>query len=117
MSPALCTPQEVQFRDQGPQNAGICLSAIRSLPSLPPSTNLQHATLSACSSGSLDPSHVLLAIGLPEEKAHGSIRFTFGKDTTQEDVDYTVEKLVAIIENLRAMSPLFAEIKGGQKYV
>ena len=62
---------------------------------------------SACSSGSLDPSHVLLAIGVPEEVAHGSIRFTFGKENTVEEVDYTVEKLKETVERLRAMSPLF----------
>ena len=62
---------------------------------------------SACSSGSLEPSHVLLAIGVPEEIAHGSIRFTFGKENTVEEVDYTVEKLKEIVNRLRAMSPLF----------
>ncbi len=61
---------------------------------------------SACTSGSLDPSHVLLAIGLPHETAHGSLRLTMGKDNTQEDVDYILEVLPPIIKNLRAMSPL-----------
>jgi len=61
---------------------------------------------SACTSGSLDPSHVLLAIGLPHETAHGSLRLTMGKDNTQEDVDYVLEKLPPIIKNLRIMSPL-----------
>ena len=62
---------------------------------------------SACSSGSLEPSHVLLAIGVPEETAHGSIRFTFGKENTVEEVDYTVEKLKETVQRLRAMSPLY----------
>ena len=62
---------------------------------------------SACSSGSLEPSHVLLAIGIPEEIAHGSIRFTFGKENTMEEVDYTVDKLKEQVLRLRAMSPLF----------
>ncbi len=62
---------------------------------------------SACSSGSLEPSHVLLALGVPEELAHGSIRFTFGKENTVEEVDYTVEKLKEIVDRLRKMSPLF----------
>ena len=62
---------------------------------------------SACSSGSLEPSHVLLAIGIPEEIAHGSIRFTFGKENTMEEVDYTVDKLKEQVSRLRAMSPLF----------
>jgi cysteine desulfurase len=61
---------------------------------------------SACTSGSLDPSHVLLAIGLPHETAHGSLRLTMGKDNTIEDVDYVLEKLPPIIKNLRLMSPL-----------
>jgi cysteine desulfurase len=61
---------------------------------------------SACTSDSLDPSHVLLAIGLPHETAHGSLRMTMGKDNTQEDVDYVLQVLPPIIHNLRAMSPL-----------
>ncbi|MBN2878709.1 MAG: cysteine desulfurase NifS [Clostridia bacterium] len=61
---------------------------------------------SACTSGSLDPSHVLLAIGLPHEIAHGSVRYTFGKMNTMEDVEYTIENMVKIVERLRAMSPL-----------
>ncbi len=62
---------------------------------------------SACSSGSLDPSHVLLAIGVPIEVAHGSIRFSFGKENTMEQVDYVVDKLKEIVNNLREMSPLY----------
>lgn len=61
---------------------------------------------SACTSGSLDPSHVLLAIGLPHETAHGSLRLTMGKGNTIEDVDYILEKLPPIIKTLRTMSPL-----------
>ena len=56
---------------------------------------------SACTSGSLDPSHVLLAIGLPHEIAHGSLRLTLGEDTTKEDLDYTLEQLKEIIGKLR----------------
>ena len=70
---------------------------------------------SACSSGSLDPSHVLLAIGVPIEVAHGSIRFSFGKDNTMEEVEYTVDKLKESIAKLRAMSPLF-NLKEGEKF-
>ena len=62
---------------------------------------------SACSSGSLEPSHVLLALGVPEGLAHGSIRFTFGKHNTEEEVDYAVEVLKTAVERLRGMSPLF----------
>ncbi|MBE6081874.1 MAG: cysteine desulfurase NifS [Tissierellaceae bacterium] len=64
---------------------------------------------SACTSGSLDPSHVLLAIGLPHEIAHGSLRLTLGDFNTEEDVDYVIEKLTEIVARLRAMSPLYDE--------
>ncbi|AFA47766.1 cysteine desulfurase NifS [Acetobacterium woodii] len=64
---------------------------------------------SACTSGSLDPSHVLLAIGLPAGVAHGSLRLTIGKNTTTEDIDYVVENLIQIIERLRKMSPINAD--------
>lgn len=63
---------------------------------------------SACSSGSLEPSHVLLALGLPEELAHGSIRFSFGKHNTIEEIDYAVDVLKNAVERLRNMSPLFS---------
>lgn len=62
---------------------------------------------SACSSGSLEPSHVLLAMGVPEGLTHGSIRFSFGKDNTPEEVDYAVDRLKEIVVKLRALSPLF----------
>ncbi|MDE5755537.1 MAG: cysteine desulfurase NifS [Clostridia bacterium] len=62
---------------------------------------------SACSSGSLEPSYVLLSIGVPIEVAHGSIRFSFGKNNTLEEAKYTVEKLVQTVETLRKMSPLY----------
>ncbi|MCL2828457.1 MAG: cysteine desulfurase NifS [Oscillospiraceae bacterium] len=64
---------------------------------------------SACSSGSLDPSHVLLAIGLPHEIAHGSVRLSLGEENTEADVDYILETLPNIVEKLRAMSPLWEE--------
>lgn len=72
---------------------------------------------SACSSGSLEPSHVLLAMGIPEELAHGSIRFSFGKHNTAEEVDYAIEVIKNTVERLRRMSPLFKEIKGEEKNV
>ena len=62
---------------------------------------------SACSSGSLEPSHTLLAIGVPVEIAHGSIRFSLGKDNTKEQIDYTLDVLVEVVERLRKMSPLY----------
>ncbi|MBU5459032.1 cysteine desulfurase NifS [Anaerostipes sp. MSJ-23] len=64
---------------------------------------------SACTSGSLDPSHVLLAIGLPHEIAHGSLRMTLGEETTKEDMDYVVDKLKEIVDRLRTMSPLYED--------
>lgn len=64
---------------------------------------------SACTSGSLEPSHVLLAMGIPPEVAHGSIRLTLGKDNTEEDVDYFLEVMEPIVERLRSMSPLNEE--------
>ncbi|MCM1289241.1 MAG: cysteine desulfurase NifS [Corallococcus sp.] len=70
---------------------------------------------SACSSGSLDPSHVLLAMGVPIEISHGSIRFSFGKNNTIEEVDYTVDALKETIAKLREMSPLF-NLKSGGTY-
>ena len=65
---------------------------------------------SACTSGSLDPSHVLLAIGLPHEVAHGSLRLSFGTETSMEDIEYILEKLPPIIQRLRDMSPLWERI-------
>lgn len=71
---------------------------------------------SACTSGSLDPSHVLLSIGLPHEIAHGSLRLTLGEKSTQEDVDYVLEVLPPIIQRLRDMSPLWEDyIKKGEQ--
>jgi cysteine desulfurase len=62
---------------------------------------------SACTSGSLDPSHVLLAMGLTHEIAHGSLRLTLGRDNTEADVDYVLQEVPMIVERLRAMSPLY----------
>lgn len=69
--------------------------------------NIAVSSGSACSSGSLEPSHVLLAMGLPEGLAHGSIRFSFGKHNTMEEADYAVDALKEIVLRLRALSPLF----------
>mgnify|MGYP002586706556 CR=1 FL=1 len=70
---------------------------------------------SACTSGSLDPSHVLLAIGLPHEIAHGSLRMTLSEETTMEDVDFTVDRLKEIVAHLRSMSPLYEDFMKKQK--
>ena len=70
---------------------------------------------SACTSGSLDPSHVLLAIGLPHEIAHGSLRMTLSEETTMEDVDFVVDRLKEIVAHLRSMSPLYEDFMKKQK--
>ena len=70
---------------------------------------------SACTSGSLDPSHVLLAIGLPHEVAHGSLRLSLSEYNTQEEVDYVLEELPKIVTYLRNMSPVWDELEKGEK--
>ena len=65
---------------------------------------------SACTSGSLDPSHVLLAIGLPHAVAHGSLRLTLSEETTDEDVDYMLQVIPGVVQRLREMSPLWETI-------
>ncbi|WKV08942.1 cysteine desulfurase NifS [Thermoanaerobacterium sp. CMT5567-10] len=72
---------------------------------------------SACTAGSIDPSHVLLAIGLPEEIAHGSLRLTIGEENTEEEIDTVINKLPKIVDRLRQMSPLFERIKEEKKLV
>ena len=66
---------------------------------------------SACSSDELQPSHVLLAMGIPHELAHGTLRFSLGKYNTKEEIDYTIKQVTKIVEKLRALSPLWNEIK------
>ncbi len=68
---------------------------------------------SACTSGSLDPSHVIMALGVKHEHAHGSLRLSLSKYTTQEEVDFTIEQLKPIVERIRNMSPLFEDFKKG----
>ena len=70
---------------------------------------------SACTSGSLDPSHVLLAIGLPHEIAHGSLRLTLNEEITKEDIDYVVDSLKEIVAYIRQMSPLYEDFLKKQK--
>ena len=91
-----------------PGNVNFCFEFIEgeSLLLLLDNQGIAASSGSACTSGSLDPSHVLMALGLPHEIAHGSLRLTIGDFTTEEDVDYTVEKLVGIVEKLREISPL-----------
>lgn len=70
---------------------------------------------SACTSGSLDPSHVLLAIGVPHEVAHGSLRLTLSEYTTEKEVDYIIEKVPEAVKRLRDMSPVWRELQEGKR--
>ena len=92
-----------------PNNVNVCFRYIEgeSLLLLLDRAGIAGSSGSACTSGSLDPSHVLLAIGLPHEIAHGSLRLTLGASTTEEDVDYAIECLKNIVSRLREMSPLY----------
>lgn len=94
-----------------PNNAHFCFRFIEgeSLLILLDQNGICGSSGSACTSGSLDPSHVLLAIGLPHEIAHGSLRLTLSEMTTTEEIDFTVEQLKKIIERLRSMSPLYED--------
>lgn len=102
-----------------PNNANFCFRFIEgeSMLILLDQAGICGSSGSACTSGSLDPSHVLLAIGLPHEIAHGSLRLTLSPETTMEDIDYTVDTLKKIIERLRGMSPLYEDFvrKNGGK--
>ena len=97
--------------DRLPNNANFCFRFIEgeSMLILLDQAGICGSSGSACTSGSLDPSHVLLAIGLPHEIAHGSLRLTLSEKTTLEDIDYTVDKLKEIIARLRSMSPLYED--------
>lgn len=94
-----------------PGNVNVCFRFIEgeSILLLLDSYGICASSGSACTSGSLDPSHVLLAIGLPHEIAHGSLRLTIGERTTEEDVDRVLEVLPKIVKRLRDMSPLYDE--------
>ncbi|MBO5069636.1 MAG: cysteine desulfurase NifS [Roseburia sp.] len=98
-------------KDRLPNNANFCFRYIEgeSLLILLDQKGICGSSGSACTSGSLDPSHVLLAIGLPHEIAHGSLRLTLSEKTTMEEIDYTVGELKKIVERLRSMSPLYED--------
>lgn len=100
-----------------PGNANICFKFIEG-ESILLSLDFEGVCASsgsACTSGSLDPSHVLLAIGLPHEIAHGSLRLTLGESTTFDDIDYVINVLPPIIKRLRDMSPLWEDFLKGEK--
>ncbi len=94
-----------------PNNVNLCFQFVEgeSLLIMLDMKGICGSSGSACTSGSLDPSHVLLAIGLPHEIAHGSLRLTLGADTTLEDIDYTVDAIKEIVTQLREMSPLYED--------
>lgn len=102
-----------------PNNFNMCFEGIEgeSLLLLLDDAGVCASSGSACTSGSLDPSHVLLAIGRPHEVAHGSLRLTLSKYTTQEEIDYVIKKVPEIVDYLRKMSPVWDELqKGERKY-
>lgn len=100
-----------------PNNANFCFQFIEgeSLLLLLDNKGICGSSGSACTSASLDPSHVLLAIGLPHEIAHGSLRLTLSGEITKEDIDYTIDSVKAVVERLRSMSPLWDDFIKNQK--
>ena len=103
-----------------PGNVSFCFEGIEgeSMLLLLDDKGIAASSGSACTSGSLDPSHVLLAIGRPHEVAHGSLRLTLGAETTEEEIDYTIQAVAEVVERLRAMSPVWDELqKGVRSYV
>ncbi len=98
-------------KDRLPGNANFCFRFVEgeSILILLDQLGICASSGSACTSGSLDPSHVLLAIGLPHETAHGSLRISLSEDTTMEEIDYVANELKKIIERLRSMSPLYED--------
>lgn len=103
--------------DRLPNNVNFCFRFIEgeSLLILLDQLGICASSGSACTSGSLDPSHVLLAIGLPHEIAHGSLRITLSEEIAQEDMDFVADELKKIVERLRGMSPLYEDFVKGQK--
>lgn len=101
---------------RSPNNANFCFRFIEgeSLLIMLDQRGICASSGSACTSGSLDPSHVLLAIGLPHEIAHGSLRLTLSEQTTLEDVDYVADSIKAVVERLRSMSPLYEDFVKSQ---
>ena len=100
-----------------PSNVNFCFEGIEgeSLLLLLDAAGICASSGSACTSGSLDPSHVLLAIGRPHEVAHGSLRLSLCHDTTEEQVDYILEKVPGIVEYLRNMSPMWKDLESGKR--
>lgn len=110
-----------RYENRLPGNVNVCFKYIEgeSVLLLLDDAGICASSGSACTSGALDPSHVLLAIGLPHEIAHGSLRLTLGEGTTEEDVDYVLDVIPGIVTRLREMSPLWEDVvkKGGSSNV
>ncbi len=103
-----------------PGNVNFCFEGIEgeSLLLLLDDKGIAASSGSACTSGSLDPSHVLLAIGRPHEVAHGSLRLTLSEETTREEIDQTIQAVTEVVDRLRRMSPVWDELqKGVRSYV
>lgn len=100
-----------------PGNVNMCFEGIEgeSLLLLLDMKGIMASSGSACTSGSLDPSHVLLAIGLPHEVAHGSLRLTLSEENTLDEMEYIIEKVPAVVEYLRNMSPVWDELEKGER--
>ena len=100
-----------------PGNVSFCFEGIEgeSLLLLLDAKGICASSGSACTSGSLDPSHVLLAIGRPHEVAHGSLRLTLSEENTQEEVDYIIEETTKVVKYLRELSPVWKELLSGER--
>ena len=100
-----------------PGNVSFCFEGIEgeSLFLLLDAKGICASSGSACTSGSLDPSHVLLAIGRPHEVAHGSLRLTLSEENTQEEVDYIIEETTKVVKYLRDLSPVWKELLSGER--
>ena len=100
-----------------PGNVNFCFEGIEgeSLLLLLDAKGIEASSGSACTSGSLDPSHVLLALGLPHEVAHGSLRLSLSEMTTEEQVDYMLQEIPGVVEYLRNMSPVWDELEKGER--
>ena len=104
-------------RKRLPGNVSFCFEGIEgeSLLLLLDDEGICASSGSACTSGSLDPSHVLLAIGRPHEIAHGSLRLTLSEQTTEEEIDYTIDAVTRAVARLRSMSPVWRDLQSGAR--
>ena len=100
-----------------PGNVSFCFEGIEgeSLLLLLDDKGICASSGSACTSGSLDPSHVLLAIGRPHEVAHGSLRLTLSEENTEDDIDYTIEAVTEVVSYLRSISPVWRDLENGKR--